>query len=57
MEDNKPIPVEAAWAALRNLAQELSATHAAPFTVTFFEEHQDAIERAFQRLIQGPDGG
>lgn len=52
MDNDEPMPVEAVWAAMRNLANELDATHAPPFTTCFFEEHQDAIERVF-RLLAG----
>jgi hypothetical protein len=49
MGNNESPPVGIAFEGLRKVVDELSATHAAPFTIIFFEEHLEAIERALAR--------
>lgn len=43
-------------AALRALADELSATHADPFTASFFDEHWDEIVNVLAYLTDTPLG-
>lgn len=41
--------------AMRRLVEELDATHAAPFTACFLDEHWESIERALDHLVNGSD--
>ncbi|WBS00211.1 hypothetical protein OU994_17985 [Pseudoduganella sp. SL102] len=53
MDNYKRMTIEQGGDALRRLADELAATHAAPFTACFLDEHWDAIERVLDRLVNG----
>lgn len=50
--DRKYLTVEAGWIALRKLSDELSATHAKPFTEYFFEEYRDLIHRVQHKAAE-----
>lgn len=55
MKERKRMSIEDAGDALRDLADELEATHAPPFTACFLDEHWDAIERALDRLVNAAE--
>lgn len=45
--------IEATAEALRQLADELDATHAPPFTGCFLDEHWQVIEQVLDRMVNG----